>query len=203
MSDIWNARITSWRGISIGAVHYYARLEHGRQEYEIERIVNQEDADKLTKLDGGRSWSQDWKTGAVTNRFDTREEVERAVMVVWNHLKRDGDVILDKLSASYGPPRHLEVLAGPEHFVAYTQAVSKICEAFDWYDGGHRDQVSALAKEWEKKMLEWEITEPENQRHPDDFDNRICVERDGTDWVVVPDYDEYANETYEGLITPC
>ena len=76
--------ISSWRGKSIGAIHYYGRLKLSTysietQSIELRRILTSSEARDLTKLQNDNSLfglKFTWKKGDQTTSFDSEEDVK-------------------------------------------------------------------------------------------------------------------------------
>jgi hypothetical protein len=95
----WHLTVETWRGISIGAVHYYGRIHQpqpdsltyplskdGQRLYgsiTVEAPLTVEQAEALSKHD---HWH--WEPGDVTARFDTREEVIARAIETWRPIAR-------------------------------------------------------------------------------------------------------------------
>lgn len=99
--NIVNLEISSWRGTSIGAVHYYGTLVCHHPEYrevELRRSLTAEDAKILTKLhNNGLLYGVEvyrYKKGDLVNSFDTQEEIIAMAKKVYKHLFPGKNVLL-------------------------------------------------------------------------------------------------------------
>lgn len=99
----WWLELSSFRGISMGATHTYAKLDGGGagptggndfDDFRIERILTADDAEALTAKDPTFTWT----AGDTTRGFDTADEAKAAALAVWHAVKDSGDaVVLHKL----------------------------------------------------------------------------------------------------------
>lgn len=95
----WRLELSSFRGISFGATHSYARLDAGGagptggndfDDFRIERILTAADAEALTANDPTYTWHE----GDTIKGFDTEDEARAAALVVWRALAEDGDAVV-------------------------------------------------------------------------------------------------------------
>ncbi len=91
---VW-LKITSWRGISFGAIHYYGELqidveypENG--SFELRRTLTASQAARMNKMDRelrpGDKYAGRWRAGETTDGFDTREDVIKQARKVWKKM---------------------------------------------------------------------------------------------------------------------
>lgn len=97
---------------SINAEHWYGKLhcsdESGRKSYELKRkISDQKEADHLNEKDEV-SESSAWKVGSETNRYQTREDVEKDAVLKWKLEFPGYDGLVVGLTASADPQRPLD-----------------------------------------------------------------------------------------------
>ena len=73
--EIIYLEITSWAGISLGAIHYYGKLKQSHnlclKSIEIQKKVTQKEADYINKKDRFANY----KAGYLTDRMDSKQEV--------------------------------------------------------------------------------------------------------------------------------
>jgi len=109
---VWELKVTSWRGVSFGAMHYYGRLSRdiyapgsdgyyftSSEECEVQRILTSDAARALNRKDNEFSllgMGGDMRAGEWTGRFDSREDVRSAAIAIWRSLADEGDrLVLD------------------------------------------------------------------------------------------------------------
>lgn len=126
MGHLWSLDVTTFRGISAGAVHYYGTIK-GRGEYRIEQMLTPERAAALTAADSGFTY----QAGTWSNRFDTRAEIEAAALVAWRAVALDDDALVVGPSYSVGPRKPV---AGPRQFVDIARVVWWCAEQLGWHD---------------------------------------------------------------------
>lgn len=118
--------ISCWKGISLGATHYYGSLVGYNNEeycrYDIEKVMTQADAKRLSKKDSFK-----YREGNKTTRFETKEEIRQLALAQWKQLFPNGTVLLEGRSA----------YADPQKCLAATNQ-------------GLFEQLNALWKEYEK-----------------------------------------------------
>lgn len=102
----WELDITSYRGVSIGAIHFYGKLKRavfvphyeadgttqrgwwtGREEVELHREITDAQEVELIEKDGSnRSFRLQY-----TPRFDTRDDVIKAALGAFEAIRVDGE----------------------------------------------------------------------------------------------------------------
>jgi len=140
--------ITTWAGMSIGAIHYYGKLvgEDEQGEYkkvEVEKGMTAREARAMNKLDGTRGL---YKAGSTTSRFDRREQVIERALEIWKDHFPEGEILLIGSSSTVDPQ---EVLVGPEELKTVVNAWVKQYE--DEYEG-YPDEIY---QRWRKLMRPW------------------------------------------------
>jgi len=98
MKRIVFLEVTSWRGISIGAEHYYGHLisynGEGLDKVELKRKLTAKDAVALNKKDSSITSHSRWKAGEEVGRFDTREQVKVAALKAFAERFNSDDILL-------------------------------------------------------------------------------------------------------------
>lgn len=151
-----NLHITSWRGISIGANHWYGELlwtvdkervdGSSMKTHRLSKKLTASEARELRKLDGQWNWSFKWCAGMKTERLDSEDEViELAIAEYKKHCLDAGILVLGDYATS-GP--HL-VLDGPPEFVKKAANLYKQAEAIGWWDRD-LEKMRAISDRWEK-----------------------------------------------------
>ena len=84
--------ITTYSGLSIGAIHYYGVLYYHDEKTNLETTeVNHKltvaEARHLRKLDSEYGYS--WRAGEITSRFETREDVIKSAYELFKKLFSD------------------------------------------------------------------------------------------------------------------
>lgn len=144
--------ISSWVGISIGAIHVYGKLiwkdtEH--RDLDLDHPMSGKDAAYYNKQMQARGYhSLKRKPGDASKDFDTRESVVVSAKKKAHELWR-GDCLMilgDGGSASAHP-----VLMWPTRFAA--QAARANALADEWtkingYEGAHADRADEIDAEW-------------------------------------------------------
>lgn len=149
MGSLWELKISSYRGISIGAEHWYPVLNARtvpRREIEVLRELSAEDIDILNKKDR----VDHWKIGDTTNRFDTREDAKQAALTIWDAVHAPGDALVME---GYGNPS--EVLRGPTGFRQEGNALWKKYKAL--HDDEGNDLASFPYGAWDRLSEKWGI----------------------------------------------
>jgi hypothetical protein len=142
--------VSSWRGLSIGAQHYYGSLVGHAPEYkrvELYRTLTQADADRLTDR---RNDGYKYREGGRTNGFDTPGDVAQFAVKHWREHFPGGKILLKGSAASYEPHTPL---TGGTTFKRYTRGIIKRCESLGWYDKGNDKEVDLLCDEWYSALL--------------------------------------------------
>lgn len=94
MTD-WHLDVTSWRGVTPGATHYYGIIQDDDFDgprHEILRVLDEAGARALSAPD--RYGIRDdflWKAGDDTSRFDSKEELVAAAIALFKEESPDWD----------------------------------------------------------------------------------------------------------------
>lgn len=142
---LWELDISTFRGISFNAEHYYANFSTSvtpKRKVSVERLLTEEYADVLTAKDP----SYTWRVGTSTNRYDTKEEATAAALVAWRHVAGEGDVLVMDRHAYTDEP--VVVLAGPPDVMAMADIIWEQSRETDWWKGTY-DNWDALNRHWE------------------------------------------------------
>ena len=83
--------ISSWRGMSIGAVHYYGRFQPGTKpgekytEIDLEHPMSAKEAERLNFLhnQGKEKIIFCYEEGEMTQGFDSRQDVIDRAIAIW------------------------------------------------------------------------------------------------------------------------
>lgn len=148
LHNVVNVEITTYRGISLDAVHFYASLsfydpDDKYHREQLRRPLSTKEAKALNKKDRCDSFCL-YRAGEMTDRFDAVEDIHLRAIEVFK------DVAPHTKFLTCGPGALLEpklVLVGPKKY---------------------KDRVNELAKRGEE--LEWRDDEVELQAICDEFD---------------------------------
>ena len=146
--------ITSWRGISFGATHYYAKLkwQDSNERFEIgsrdvEHPLDQAGADALNEYDGWDSY----KPGDMSSRISSREDAIASGIKLARELHGDNILVRDGLYSDAQPIR--TVYAPTSEILAEFNKVENAW--FDIWDNAgydpwstHEDQLDPINEEW-------------------------------------------------------
>lgn len=130
MDNVAYVNISSYSGISIGATHYYGKLEYNDQFEELNYEMTKDQAQKFCAKDPSDLFT--YREGETTTRFDTRDSV---IAVALGRIKEypDIEILLEggKQSASVQ-----EVVWAKDKVVM--DKINKLYEeadALDYYSG--------------------------------------------------------------------
>jgi hypothetical protein len=134
--------VTTWRGMSIGAIHYYGRLRVGDKTIDVMRKVTAAAVKELNRRDGG---GYDWQVGEETSRWNSKLALERAA-IRWfkaNYSIEDS-MLIKGLSGIFEPQ---PVICGKEPFKsAINQLHSRAEECGFWHN---ENVMQDICDEWE------------------------------------------------------
>jgi hypothetical protein len=134
--------ISSFRGISPGAVHFYGKLKHGRQEVELKRPMSAEEAAALNAKDRWTGWREGMETARWNSIADLYEEAFR----VWkDHFPRGALLVVGDPSEC--DPR--ETIAGPPEWKNKLNEIWRKYEELDGWEGDDEERVRELCDEWD------------------------------------------------------
>jgi hypothetical protein len=137
--------ISTWRGLSIGAVHYYGQLKSYGKSYRqivLMRKVTPAVVDELTDADGNCSYKVGWETERWRSKRALRQA---AIRYFKKHYPIEGALLIEGQSA-YAEPQ--PVLCGPK---TVKDAINKLCrqaERCGYWD--NEETMGRICNEWEK-----------------------------------------------------
>lgn len=145
--------VSTLRGVSFGAVHFYGKLVCGQKVIELEHPLTRAQAEKLNKGEQGFSFLV-YKPGDLYRGFDERQDV---IDFGTESFKENFDESADLLvlgRAVYAEPQ--PVLIGPQELKDQVNAWHDEADKLGWHDGGHGRRVDeicnafwAIAQKWE------------------------------------------------------
>ena len=107
--------ITTWQGISLGAIHYYGKLHGGGREVKLQHPLTAEQAAQVNKSAFAEGMAFGFKVGEMYHGFDDRQEIIRLARSTWREHFPDADVLVVGNPCVAEPQR---VLHGPKRFKA-------------------------------------------------------------------------------------
>ena len=204
---LWNLKISSWAGISLGAEHWYPTLSASGgngQRYRVEQVISVDYAQELTVKDNDMSSDNIYafRPGETTNRFQTKELAVAAGIAVFDHLSDEGDVLMHGESA-YALPMG-GALAGPEDLVRRINEVVAEAEAIGWWDhDANHKQMDSLVKDYEAMLTEFGIEQHGESLTTNRSRHELEAYVSDGKWIAEEDLpDPYADEVHGGLIVP-
>jgi len=136
--------ITTFIGMSIGAVHFYASFYFREEKIDFNRTLDSKSAKRFNKERGERD--NFYKKGSQVNAWESREEIiEEALRAYKTHFP--AAKLLVEGQHSYVDP-HL-VLDGPAITMRKCNDIYDSCEAIGWWDDeDQREYMEELSGEW-------------------------------------------------------
>lgn len=188
MSALWYASVSTYRGISFGAVHFYVKLhcQSPRRMIEVQHVLTEAEAEILREKDDWPSWRSD----DTTQRFDTKEEAIEAARIVWAAEAGEGDALILGDSA-YAEPQ--PILEGPRDFKIVGNRLHELCEKIGWWDGPESGVLDGVGYNRDEAMnaicKHWDILLRHNGLHEHDYASRnlrevLVVERSDDGWAL-------------------
>lgn len=132
-------QITEWRGAWYSGDHCYGKLVNEGDSVDVEYTLTAADARGLNRADHRATY----KEGSISGRFMSREKLIARALEIWQEKFPQATYLLAGWFI-YADPQ--PVLAGPckdELNTLYDRA-----EQIGWYDGGHKEEMYQIDKEW-------------------------------------------------------
>lgn len=154
--------ISSWRGISIGAEHFYGRLstDDGKRDVRMTHPMTAEEAKANNKKD--REMGQTymiWKKGAMTQGYATRQEVIDQALEEWREFDPKATVLIEG-DVGVGDPQN--VLEGPAWFIVKANEINDKWPGWEM-DGSTSPVCEKLGEQWDK-LLERLESKPKRKK---------------------------------------
>jgi len=91
----WHLDAISWDGVTPGASHYYGILRDDDFEgrHEVTRVLDAAGGASLSRYD-----EFPWKAGDETGRFESKEELVAAALVLFGEVAAPGETLWDRSS---------------------------------------------------------------------------------------------------------
>ena len=147
--------ITSWRGISIGAIHYYGSMVvcNGKlTKTPLMRKITKAAQIELARQDGGDRHLSLYPVGSETERWRSKDALRRAAIRWFNKRYSTEDSMLIEGSFTTCEPQ--TVLHGKEPF---RSAINELCEQAEecdyWEDEKAMDRI---CNRWRKVIAPFE-----------------------------------------------
>jgi hypothetical protein len=144
--------VTSFKGTSIGATHWYGRLRtcSGEEQCDVLHTLSKVEAKILSKK-RGMSEDTGYSSGEKVEGFDTREAVIRTAKRQYKkHFPLATVLIIGRCSVA-DPQR---VLLGPKNF---KRAINKIVDEFEELGGWENEDEEAVKVVWNKWQKIWPL----------------------------------------------
>jgi hypothetical protein len=159
-NDIVYLQISTWRGISIGAVHYYGKLA-GRvdgtyTESQLYRTLTRAQAALMNKQRReefpGEHEPIKYKAGKLTKSFESETEIVELATERWQIHFPHATVLVRGMAACADPQI---VLAGPADFKSQVNVLAQEFEQIGGYDNGNGRRAEELYKEYQQLLKNW------------------------------------------------
>lgn len=125
--------ISSFQGLSIGAIHFYGELRCDGNRVELIHHLTTEEAIERTKRERADMGSEyRYKRGDKSRGFTTEEQIIDLACRTWHKHFPDADVLILGDNCVAEPQR---VLVGPKEFKTQINKWYAECKAFGWYEG--------------------------------------------------------------------
>ncbi len=140
--------VSSYVGISIGADHYYGHLKYNDQKIELKHRLTQKEADLLNKKDGNNY--NRYKKGALSERFDTEEQVEKIAIKTWKQHFPDANILIKGSDVYIEPQPCIDGLKVIKDKI--NRLYKRACK-LGWFDNGNDKIVDEICDEYYHKIL--------------------------------------------------
>jgi hypothetical protein len=140
--------ISTWRGISIGAQHYYGKLhwydaDDEYQTHEITRILDKESAFKLTKQkNSGRAEDYQWfdyEAGDESTDFDSRQEIRDIAIATYKEHYPEANMLQEGRWAVCDPQEVID--ADDKELMKGINWMYERAEEIGWYEGDYDEMM--------------------------------------------------------------
>ncbi len=133
--------ISSWRGISIGASHWYGKLVCGKERIELYRVLTAVGAREMNRRWGRETFEKD----DTCKSFESERDIINLARATFKkHFKGASVLILG--SPVYADPQ--KVLIGPRDFKQKVNAWYRRAKKIGGYDRGHDNEMGMIADDF-------------------------------------------------------
>jgi hypothetical protein len=147
--NIAHLNITSWVGISIGAVHVYGKLRYKDWDYiEIKRVLTQAEANKINKKEDMINATYHYRKGDECGRFDTEKEIIDLTIKLLEKKYPQVDLLLSSDGASVSVNKAF--WGKDKKLVNRINELYEEADKLDFYSGKDDDRMEELDYEFEK-----------------------------------------------------
>jgi len=148
--------ISSWVGISGGAIHVYGTLKgcvNGKDvSIELERAIGKAEAEFLNEKDYGKDAKLGmWEEGDTTIRFNTVRELCNYAKKVFKEKFPHGKILIEGRSSYLDPAK---VLVAPAELKRQANNIYMACEKCGRWEGDEKT-MEKLSNKWEALLLKW------------------------------------------------
>jgi hypothetical protein len=148
--NIGHLNISSWIGVSIGAVHVYGNLHYNWNRTEIKRNLTQEEANKINKKEDMINATYHYKKGDECGRFDTEKEIIDLTIKLLEKEYPQVDLLLSGDGASVSVNKAF--WGKDKKLVDKINELYKEADKLDFYSGKDDDRMEVLDDEFEKMV---------------------------------------------------
>lgn len=147
-------RIYSYRGLSIGASHYYAELKgYDGNDLIVHNLEKTLTPHEAAKLNDGSEYGLLYKAGQKYNGFNSEEELIKLAMDCFKTTFPDARILIRGDGVYYEPQKVLwcerqEVIAEVDSMIAE-------CEKLGWFDNGNTKAVDKICDQWGRLLDEF------------------------------------------------
>lgn len=148
---IVNLKITTWQGISLGAEHYYAKLQGDDKTVELQDTLTKQQATRLNKKAYATGYSFDVHAPGDKHRgFDTREDAVEAGKREWlNYFPKAKFLVLGNRTYHEPKPILVSTVENTDSLKEKAQTIVDKCEAIGLFDDPNNDLMDKYCNEWD------------------------------------------------------
>jgi len=140
--------ISSYRGISPGAIHFYGSLWCDGERIELKKKMDAKDASYLSTKD------YKYHAGEMTERFNLENEIREIAIQSWKKYYPEADVLLEGSSGILDPQKCLD---GPP---LLKDRINKLWQRAEKIGGWNGDikEMTKISNEYLYDILGWKKT---------------------------------------------
>lgn len=128
--------ISSWIGMSLGAMHFYGTMRTGydndgnHQKIDMRRPLTSAQAKELNKAHDVKFY----KAGSLYQGYDTRDEIRQQALATYKDLFPGATILVEGSSAVADPQ---PILDGPKDIMDFVNELVRQAEEIGWYEGDY------------------------------------------------------------------